>query len=83
MKTAKGIEEKIIEFFRPGKNFLSECLKAVTGNNTLKRDIFKRLVNSNRLIKSGKGIKNDPATYQSVELPAITRALAEQLGEVA
>jgi AAA domain len=79
-RNQERIETDILKYFaeHPGHSFADQCRPQVAGNSTQKRQAFKRLLASGRILKQGRGVSGQPAQYHVAEIPAELQA---QFGE--
>ena len=71
------IENNMIAFVRENPDSIREdIIKAVRGSGTTKVDVFKQIVDSEFLVRSGDGVKASPYRYRIPELPYMTEPAA-------
>jgi hypothetical protein len=70
-KTAETIKKAIVEYFATHANttFKQDCFPSVDGNSDLKRKMFKELLSSGCLVKTGDGTRNSPFVYRVAVIP--------------
>jgi hypothetical protein len=71
------IENDMLNFVRENPDSTQkEIIDAVHGNGTTRHEVFKRMIDSEFVRRSGEGVKGSPFRYRVPELPYLTEPAA-------